>query len=421
MFQLAWFSGDSRHHNVVQEKPSAKALSRMHLHLLDKECSSLSSLSFDDASTDSKSTACSTLSSVTWTDESFRDDGAVALPLACGSTSLRNQRKPSRQPKSGIKKATQSSVSSRHRRYASTPSLALSDKDLLVPTLQSNLKALVSTFGRDHALVGHSWNLLGNTHFRNHEYHRALAAYKEAVLCGKPSIYLADAYANIGTVYRVLGNVDESIDFLLRSMQVHEYNAVSLGRNCEKSLPIASVHHQLGLSYTANGHLDEAALSLLRAREIREHALGTNHREVAYTIDAIGTIYHLRNDNYAALLCHKEALRIQQQASDKQRNLEREASTWCNIALVHHAMNDVHAAIFCYKSALAIQMSESLRMQAAATLTCLADLHWETGEMSVAASTYEEAKRCFEDAGLCVPPPKHPFHRVTSCKQTGTA
>lgn len=137
-------------------------------------------------------------------------------------------------------------------------------------------------------MVARTWNLIGNVHFRDRDFRRALFAYKEAVLCGEPGVHLADAYYNLGRAYYELGNAQESIDFLARSVQTIEHFAIALGRDLSTSKDMAAVHMRLGVAWTLLGNGERAKKALALAHGIYE--LVDCHEGLTETENAMGAV-----------------------------------------------------------------------------------------------------------------------------------
>jgi tetratricopeptide (TPR) repeat protein len=182
-------------------------------------------------------------------------------------------------------------------------------------TLHADLKHYSKLLGSHHALVAHIWNLIGNAHFRSRDYHQALEAYKRAVECSDK--HLGDSYANIGTVYWAMGDVDRSIAFLLRAKQVYEF---AVWGDTPANLRIASICYELGVAYSHKGCFMQALEQYSQCREIRENVLGRNSLEVSRVVEAIGKLFLMNGGQRVSLQYHQEAMQIQSLAEQRIHN-----------------------------------------------------------------------------------------------------
>jgi len=379
-----------------------------------EETFSFSKLAQADHANDDFSIGGSTVSSMTMSACSrWGDGGEVRDEMSqASSASIEVHHVSSSSASMLERKAPEPLLKTSHSRRHSAP--PVSAEAVTLAELRANLDTLMEEYGKDHALVAQTWNLIGNALYRDQEYKHALCAYKEAVLCCDTGVHLADAYANIGKAYLALDNIEESVDFLLRSLEAHKLFAVALDRDLSMSLQVAEIHHNLGLALTEKGDFDGAMVSLHKSRAIRERVAEEEdcHEDIAKTMNAIGAICLLEEDPKCALLCHEEALHILEQQENCQEVL---AKTLCNIAAVHHANDDRDAAISTYKQAIETQKaclllteSNAIRKDIAVTLVSLADLLVESNQESAARDAFFEAKKLNKIAGL---DSTHPIQR----------
>lgn len=360
----------------------------------------------DDFSTTS-ATNLSSLSSVTLSASSTWDsEGEEVISttkMTTSNASLPEQRRSNRSSGASSKSCPL------HRRSKNSELVTLS-------TLQADLRALIEVNGRDHALVAHTYNLIGNALYSNDEFRRALFSYKKAVLCGEPGVHLADIFFNVGRTYFALDDMEESVAFLVRSLEVHEFFAITLGRNLRRSTAVAAIHYQLGLALSRQERPELAMKALKRARVIYEGVEGGEN--VALTINAMGVIFMLNNDNPSALLHLQKALVIL--CAQVPLNLKLVADTLCNLASAHHAEKEIDTAISFYSKAVALQKeclrlrpSKNSSLQLAITLATLADLLVEDNQLAAARESYAEAKEKNEEAGLAK---SHPMQKALIAK-----
>ncbi|GKY93484.1 hypothetical protein MPSEU_000315900 [Mayamaea pseudoterrestris] len=212
-------------------------------------------------------------------------------------------------------------------------------------------------FGKHSVQVAHVHNLIGNAYFRQGQYEAALDAYKRAVQC-TPGEPLGDSYANIGTVYWTIGQVDNAIDFLKRAHDVHEFTAVANSQNPKESLLIATVAYQLGIAYTLKTNYRKALKHFAVCQDIRERVLPANHIDIARVMDATGKVYGLRKrpgDLETALKYHEEAFHVKHSLPKRKRDAAMLVTTLQSIAALHLQLADWESATYSHQLLLKMQ------------------------------------------------------------------
>lgn len=208
-----------------------------------------------------------------------------------------------------------------------------------------------TTYGHSSQQVAHVYNFLGNAHFRRCEYQLAVEAYKQAIQCA-PGSHLGDSYANLGTVYWTIGELDEAVAFLKRAQDVHEYTAITRNEDPRDCLSIAAVAYQLGIVFTLKSSFHKALRQFSTCQDIRERVLPPDHVDIARVLDATGRVYALRNlpgDLRRALRYHEEAFQIKHSLPKRQRDPALLATTLQSIAHLHIELGDTDAAIYSHK------------------------------------------------------------------------
>lgn len=235
-------------------------------------------------------------------DEVYAEESNVnALPIPLSSSANCASLPGRTRGGSGLSFAFSTKSCPLHRRSASSQPASL-------PALFASLHSLSTRFGKDDALVARTWNLIGNAHYREHNFRSALSAYKEAVMCGALGAHTAEACFNLGRVYLDFGLLRESTDCLVQSLHTHEFFAVALGRDLGKSRDVATVHLHLGVALTRQGRYELAMQALDLARDIYENI--HCHVQLAQTIVAMGKIYLICDDAASALLCREDAQKV---------------------------------------------------------------------------------------------------------------
>jgi tetratricopeptide (TPR) repeat protein len=244
------------------------------------------------------------------------------------------------------------------------------------------------------------YNCIGNEHFRQRDYPKAVYYYKQAVQCHADLDQVAAAFANLGTVYWSTGDVGQSLAMLHQALETYEFYSAQQRRPVE-GLEVAGVHHQLGLVFALKRDFNKAVESLQKAFAIRERATGARSILTAKTVDALGKVYTMMGDVQTALQCHERALDI----------LNGHSVNTCsileNILAVQIVRGDDALALHVYaqillqqRTAFAQRLSREAGLQVANTLKNMSLLCLQTGRAQEANLYQQEAAAIFQQAGL---------------------
>jgi tetratricopeptide (TPR) repeat protein len=244
------------------------------------------------------------------------------------------------------------------------------------------------------------YNRIGNEHFRQRDYPKAVYYYKQAVQCHADLDHVAAAFANLGTVYWSTGDVGQALAMLHQALETYEFYSAQQRKPVE-SLEVAGVHHQLGLVFALKRDFDKAVESLQKAFAIRERTTGARSILTAKTVDALGKVYNMMGDVQTALQCHERALDI----------LNGHSVNTCiileNILAVHIVRGDDAVALHVYaqvllqqRTAFAQSLSREAGLQVANTLKNMSLLCLQTGRDQEANLYQQEAAAIFQQAGL---------------------
>jgi tetratricopeptide (TPR) repeat protein len=85
------------------------------------------------------------------------------------------------------------------------------------------------------------YNRIGNEHFRQHDYPKAVYYYKQAVQCHADLDHVAAAFANLGTVFWSTGDVEQSLAMLHQALETTSF--VCKQRKPVESLAAGVYHH----------------------------------------------------------------------------------------------------------------------------------------------------------------------------------
>ena len=156
----------------------------------------------------------------------------------------------------------------------------------------------------------------------------------------------ADAYNNIGVVYRDLGDYDKALEYYFKALEITKE---VLG---EKHPDTASSYNNIGAVYHKLGDYDKALEFYNKALEIRKDVLEENHPDTASSYNNIGVVYSNLGDYKKALEYYIKALEIFKEVlGEKHRDT---AGSYDNIGIVYHKLGDYDKALEFYNKALEI-------------------------------------------------------------------
>ena len=245
-------------------------------------------------------------------------------------------------------------------------------------------------------------NRIGNFHFREGKFDKAVSVYRQAVGLTDDSTQLAAAYANLGTVYWTTGCMDQAVIVLNQALKTYELEAIQGGG---LSLENAGVHHQLGLCYALQGKFAAAVQSMHAACRIRERMTGAESVPTARTVDALGKVYRMCGDWSRALECHERAFKcLQAHGAACTTTLE-------NMLAVHMARGNDATSIHILldilrekKAAFTKSQSPICAKAVSDTLQTMAVLYQRTYKYEEAALCHKEVGRVYQLAGLAGAP-----------------
>jgi tetratricopeptide (TPR) repeat protein/DNA-binding XRE family transcriptional regulator len=179
----------------------------------------------------------------------------------------------------------------------------------------------------------------------------------------------------------------------------------------EETLAFASLAYKVAQYLRERGAYGEAEPLLQRALRIREQVLGTDHPDVARTLNYLANVYWQQSKYGKAEPLLQRALRIREQVLGP--NHPEVANTLHNLATLFLAQGNYGAAEPLYQQALRI-VEQSLgpnHLNVASTLHNLASLFLTRGSYVAAEPLYQQALRIVEQSlGPNHPEVAHPLN-----------
>jgi tetratricopeptide (TPR) repeat protein len=197
-----------------------------------------------------------------------------------------------------------------------------------------------------------------------------------------------DAFHDLGTVYDLLGEFDQSLAYF-REMLRYSWLVDDLAKG-------GVAYNKIGRAYRSMGEYDEALSSLEKALVLFRDAEDT--RGVASTLDDIGQIKWVRGHYDAALDYYSAGLQLrrelvgQSDVASQTRGAERSVALSLNhIGTVKLARGELKDAMVYFREALELRKKVGDRQGIADSFNNLAALCLERGDHAKAIALFEES------------------------------
>ena len=214
-------------------------------------------------------------------------------------------------------------------------------------------------------------------------YQRALEIQKEQL--GPNHVEVATSYNNLGTVYRVTGDLEKAKECHELALKIQKEK---LGPN---HYHVATSYNNLGIVYRDTGDLEKGKEYHQRALEIKKEQFGPNHVTVATSYNNLAIVYRDTGDLEKAKEYHHLALKIQKEQLGP--NHIDVATSYNNLGPVYRKTGDLREAKEYCERALEIQ-KEHLgpnHIHVATTYNNLGMVYIDTGELEKAKKHHQLA------------------------------
>jgi tetratricopeptide (TPR) repeat protein len=208
---------------------------------------------------------------------------------------------------------------------------------------------------------------------------------QDTVLDGK-------AHECFGSVHQTRGAYAEALSSFERMLEINEAELGSDHPNVATSL------NNVGAAHEMLGDLDDAAKAYGRALELRKAVFGPQHPAVALTLNNVANVDAQRGEFDRALEAYRTSVAITQDAYGA--NHPQLAAALNNVALVHLLRGEHAQAVTVGERALA-KWEAAVgpdHPSVAASLQVLGNAHIEGGKPAAAIPIFERALKILEDA-----------------------
>lgn len=219
--------------------------------------------------------------------------------------------------------------------------------------------------------------------------------------CASPS-EAAYIYTYLGDVYRTLGQMTQSREYLEQAKSICEDN---FSRGMAKNLPYNWVLNNFGHYYSAINDWKcaqecfEQALDVCKVQDKQGNDTSlSNLGDQITTLNNLGGVYQKQRKKKTALDNYKQALALSKKIGDR----GKEATTLKNLGDIYSsykAPRYKEQALKHYKEALNIQKEQGIRGQEGLTLSSLGVLYNNLGEKGQALEYFKQALNICREVG----------------------
>ncbi len=186
-----------------------------------------------------------------------------------------------------------------------------------------------------------------------------------------------DSLNNIGIILQTLGNYDQALEYLEKSLSITQRIGYLAGEG--------AALNNISQIYDSKGDYDTALNYLEQSLAIRQE-IGDRQGE-GITLNNIGQVYDAKRDYETALAYLEQSLVIQQQIGDRQG----EGATLNNISQIYQARGDYDTALNYLEQSLSIRLQIGDRKGEGATLNNLATTAHSKGNYDTALGYLQQS------------------------------
>jgi eukaryotic-like serine/threonine-protein kinase len=251
----------------------------------------------------------------------------------------------------------------------------------------------LALYGEANTATANVINNVGVLHFERSDYPAAQEYMKRAVeaqlAAGAAPIEVALPLANVASLARIQGRLDEAVEHYERSLDMFRaanatddpnYHAVLVG---------------LGLAFREMGDLDRAEEAYTEAITVQRATLGDHHPGLSTSLNNLGML-HLRAerpDLAEPLIDEAYEIRNRSLGADHPETVDLLA----NRGMVAHRKGDLETAEALLREARALDAARRPgQMRSGITLSALADVARDRGKHLEALDLYDESLRIYE-------------------------
>jgi len=178
---------------------------------------------------------------------------------------------------------------------------------------------------------------LGNKHFSNRNYDKALAYFNE-ILNIKKSIYkeghseIAKAYANVGVVYKRQGRLEQSLNYYKKAIQIYSQNSDTKNRS-------------LGTLYSNMGNIFTLQKNYKKAESYYNQAINLLSKDSLSNLDRISMAYNNLGLLYKNLKLYKQSIHYYTKSYQLKKELNLSViTTLINLAITYKEIGDLNTS-----------------------------------------------------------------------------
>lgn len=192
----------------------------------------------------------------------------------------------------------------------------------------------------------------GNHSFAFNLFREAASCMDGDHKCVEAGFVEAESCYKIGWLALEMGDPTKAEEYIAKSLYMHQRNELNHSRDPKSSYTVAQCLNYLGLLHTSNGDLQSTLYTLQRAADICEQIDDMDPLLLSSVLDSIGSVYCQLGDLKMALMYHKDALKIKENAIGK-RHVSL-VSNYKRMGVVYRERGQYTTATNCFTRAEAL-------------------------------------------------------------------
>lgn len=235
---------------------------------------------------------------------------------------------------------------------------SLGDSTKALKTIKKAYSMQISNEGADSEVCMATLESIGKLYLSIGQNDKAVKTFTKLLTIrkrklGKVSPSVAKSFVSLGVALREAGQVDRAMKLLKHAMSIY----VNCNGLSDYTVEMVDVLSEIGTTHQAKGELADAAKAFYQEMAGRKRIVGRHHKDIADTLNRIGSVEHERGKCVLALQHFMKALTIYEKTDGRNSSY---ASTLVNAGLVLEDTGNKESAIEAYIEAVVIYRAEGL-------------------------------------------------------------
>lgn len=235
---------------------------------------------------------------------------------------------------------------------------SLGDSTKALKTIKKAYSMQISNEGGDSEVSMATLESIGKLYLSIGQNDKAVKTFTKLLTIrkrklGKVSPSVAKSFVSLGVALREAGQVDRAMKLLKHAMSIY----VNCNGLSDYTVEMVEVLSEIGTTHQAKGELADAAKAFYQEMAGRKRIVGRHHKDIADTLNRIGSVEHERGKCVLALQHFMKALTIYEKTEGRNSSY---ASTLVNAGLVLDDTGNKESANEAYIEAVVIYREEGL-------------------------------------------------------------